>query len=241
MKESSDGKWLQFLKPNLTKKETTTSEARLVLGKEERDYLGKGAEGVITRAWAEKETRRIGGLAFKEYHSEGSAAHALKAWMYLKSAGIEVPTTFRLAKDGDRYIGILMDDLTNGWENILVTTNETKRYILENVYKTRPEVVESFINLKQADYLENIEKQIDDIAQKAAHNGIVFTGSDILSVVFDGKDVKVIISDMGNVQFDTQGKYEDLLKENADTSSLLPVLVSQTQEIAREVISDHKK
>lgn len=151
---------VELIKPNISKKITERREAKLHSSGKYEDYLGEGAFGFVTRVSVPIKEGVSLGLAYKEIQSEGRAAHALKAWLRLKGAGVPVPRTFRLVEKEGRYTGILMTDLTHGWRDVLITSNPTKAMIIDRVNVTHPSTIERLAALDIEDpvFVEKLER-----------------------------------------------------------------------------------
>lgn len=202
------------------------------------NYLGGGFEGYVTRVSVPIRGNMVDGLAFKRFGSEGQAAHALKTWVKLRDAGLPVPSTYRLVQEDDRYAGILMTDLTNNWQDLFITTNRTKGYVVDQVHNSSPSTIDSFraLNLQDKQSWAEVEKEIATIAEQAARNRIEFDSGDVISAVYSSdKGIHLIISDMGNVRLDSNKPYEDLLVRNRRSISTIKLMITETQRLANEV------
>ena len=203
------------------------------------DSLGRGEEGQVTHAGVVLKTRTVDGFAFKEYHNEGRALHAFKSFVFLKRAGLPVPGTFRLVKEGNRYSGILMTDLTEGWKNVLITSNQTKGYVVSKVFNHNPQTIQllSRYNLENPEIQKELKDRLLQIAHNAAKQQIEFSADDVLSAIFhpDG-EMEFIISDMGNVHLNSELEEEDLKRRNSACALSILLMISEAKRIATEIV-----
>lgn len=202
------------------------------------DFLGEGIEGYVTRVSTPIRGKIVDGLAYKEYHEEGRAAHALKAWLRLRDARVPVPSTFRLVMEGEKYAGILMTDLTKGWKDLFITSNQTKGYMIDQTQNHNPTTVEAFkaMNLDDAQLMMELDEKLAVIAERSARGRIEFMGGDVISAIIkSGKSIDLVISDMGNVKVDSDRTYEYLLEENKSAISSIKLMIYEAQRLAKEL------
>lgn len=203
------------------------------------DSLGRGEEAQVAHASVVLQDRTVDGFAFKEYHNEGRAVHALKSYAHLKQVGLPVPHTFRLVKEGQRYSGILMTDLTQGWKNVLITSNQTKAQVIGHVFRHHPETVYLLAeyDLHNPKRLEALKAQLVSIAEKAAEHKIEFNAHDVLSAIFrsDGA-LEFMISDMGNVHLNSELSEGDLIRRNIGSALSIILMISEAKRIANAIV-----
>lgn len=203
------------------------------------DSLGRGEEAQVSHAQVVLRNRTVEGFAFKEYHNEGRAVHALKSYIHLKQAGLPVPRTFRLVKEGERYSGILMSDLTKGWTDILITSNQTKQQVIGQVFRNHPATVELLAryDLQSPERLEALKARLLGIAKQATEYRIEFNAHDVLSAIFRSNgELEFMISDMGNVHLNSELTDNDLLRRNSGSALGILLMISEGQRIAKAII-----
>lgn len=227
-----------LIKADIKKSITVAKPSRFEFQHDRPDSLGRGEEGQVGHVRASIRERSVGGLAFKEYHSEGRAAHALKSYVQLKKAGLPVPSTFRLVKEGERYSGILMTDLTKDWNDVLITSNQTKRFVIGNVFRNNSSTVKSLAeyDIENPERLQDLKARLSVIAITAAKHGIEFNAHDVLSAVYhaDG-NLEFIISDMGNVHLNSELPLQDLERRNTSSANGILLMISEAKAIAKEM------
>lgn len=226
-----------LIKANRGKRSTQRKNTQLQFSGKAEDYLGSGAYGFVTRVSMPIAGERYLGLAYKKT-SEGYAANALRAWVGLKNAGLPVPETFRLVECDGVYTGILMTDLTNGWRDILISSNETNGTTIDRVNKFNPSVVKMLAaeDIKAPDFKRKIETQINAIAEKAAKNKIEFGHRDVVSAVYSytGK-LGLIISDMDNVFLASNMPEAALMTNDKNKAKGINLPIAEAHRIAKEV------
>ena len=226
-------KEITLIKP-LPKRRTHTREsAHFDISKEEKDSLGGGHEGPgVERVTIPKGEKRQVNLAYKEYYSEG------------QGIGVPVPTTFRLVEHDGKYTGIAMTDLTRGWRDILITTNETKVHTVDMVFATHPETVRKMVavDLKNEEWQAGIQEQLELISEITAQNRVEFSAHDVASAVFneDGK-VKVVISDMGSVFLESKKPYKELKQINLAALGTIKLMIGEAHRLCRDIVKWSKK
>lgn len=202
------------------------------------DKLGAGIEGRVSRVTVQIGTREPKGFAYKQYYSELGVIYALKSWIALNGAGIPVPPTFRIVEDADRLTGVLMTDLTQGWKNILISSNDTKYHVLENVLALHPQTVEMFrkIDLHDPLYQDSMYQKLCHIAHNAAKHGIRFGAKDVVSAVFtQNGDMVPVISDMGNIVVDSCEPTGALFMNNFKNANAIIDFIADAQVIAKRI------
>jgi len=233
----SETKDMGLIKASLQKKTTEKRRAKIHFSGEENDYLGHGAYSLVTRVSVPIRSDKYLDLAYKET-SEGHAAHALRAWLRLKKADLPIPQTFRLVEHDGVYTGILMTDLTNGWKDVFITSNPTKGMIIDKVNVVNPSTIDGLaaLDLQNPEFIDNLDEQITSIASKAAKGKIRFEHTDAISAVYQHTgELKLIISDMDNVQVDRAEPYEVLFANNRSKGLGIRLPISEAHRIAKEL------
>lgn len=229
---------VELIKPNISKRTTERREAKLHSSRKDEDYLGEGAFGFVTRVSVPIKEGVSLGLAYKEIEYEGRAAHALKAWLRLKSAGVSVPRTFRLVEKEGRYTGILMTDLTHGWRDVLITSNPTKAMVIDRVNATHASTVQRFaeVDIEDPEFVERLERQIMAVADKTAKNKIALEHGDAVFAIYKHTgELDLIISDMDNVRVDSPESYDSLFANNLDRTSKVKFYINEAHRLARKL------
>lgn len=198
--------------------------------------LGQGHEGKVSRVSIPVgESHSPVELAYKHYATEEAALHAFEMWKKLKAADVPVPPTFRLVQEDGKNTGVVMTDLTNGWQDILITSNRTKIHIISEVYKHSPSTVEKFRYLDGYDpeIRKSLEQQMKSIAEKTSANHIKLGDMDSISAVYSQTgELRLIISDMGSVATDTKSSPKDLYKYNYDTTTAIYEYLESARRVA---------
>lgn len=219
----------------------TLSDITLCFSGENIDFLGYGAESYVYRVSVPSAEGENQSFAYKEYRSDGDAVDALKSWIWLKHAGIQIPSTFKLVQKNGRYVGILMTDLTNGWQDILITSNETKAYVIDNVMARNPLNVKRFVDfdLEDPEYIADMDGKLRDIASRASLAGIKFARGDILSAIFKSNGtLEPIISDMGGINMTNLSENSlNYFDNNYEMVRSINLFISDAHRIARETIT----
>ncbi len=229
---------VELIKPNISRRITERRKAKLHSSGNHYDYLGEGAFGLVTRVSVPIKEGVSLGLAYKETISEGNAAHALKAWLRLKSVGVPVPRTFRLVERDGKYTGILMTDLTHGWKDVVISSNPTKTMVIDKVNATHPSTIQGLaaLDIEDPAFIEKLERQMRTIADKTARNKIGLEHTDVVFAVYKHTgELDLIISDMDNVRVDTHESYDSLFADNLDNVSRIKLHINEAQRLARKL------
>lgn len=228
---------VDLIKAKVEENTTIIKASNLLCSTSNDDYLGHGAYGVVTRVRVPIGDKKFLELAYKKIGTEGRAASALRAWIRLRKASIPVPPTFRLVETDGKYTGVLMTDLTNGWKDILITSNPTKAMIIERVKTNSPSTVKGLaeLDIDSPKFLTNLDNEIASIAQKAAGNKIKFAHNDVVSAVYTHTGMfGLIISDMDNVFVDVADPYENLLTNNYNYAQGVLLPIREAHRLAQE-------
>lgn len=162
------------------------------------DFLGRGLESdAVVRVWVSGHP-----YAYKQMENDTAIEHAFTIWQKLKLAGVSTPITYRMIEEKDRLTGLLMTDLTRDWQQLLISTNQTKLANLNQIKAVNPDLIKQFQSYDLQDPINqaNFNQQVQTIAEQTANAGLFFNRRDITSATFDHTgNLRLILSDLGSI------------------------------------------
>lgn len=215
-------------------KDMSSAPSQIKITGDKKDYLGEGTEAIVQRVTIPVKGKEIGGLAFKSYLNEKNAEEAFKVWEKLKAAGLPVPSTFRLVKEGDSSTGILMTDLTSGHRDLFITTNPGKADMLEQTLYAHRSTIKEFawLDLRDPKLTSAIGSKLSAIATLATQHKIELR-TDVLGAIYNVKGgIDFTLTDMGSVKLDSKLSDPDLLANNLRVIPEMMRTIAETQRLA---------
>jgi len=157
---SEQNNWLQFIDKGSNRK---TWSINTIEG------IKIGAEGQKETAELVLSKRSVNGIFLKQANGLIDAREQHRKWQILHSSGIPTTSFFRIAKDPDSQIWMVMEDLSNNGNNWVVSANNNEllmsRYYWEQVVRI-PSIK-----------IKLLSEQAKQIATIAGENGISFYNS----------------------------------------------------------------
>ena len=117
--------------------------------------------------------------------------------------------------------GLFMTDLSEGGKNLVVSSNDNQRNILQEarrINKNNPDFISNFLAenqiLNEEDWNAEFEKRAHIIAKETAEAGIRLHGESVFFVVYPNGEYRLFIVDLDNVKILKDYSTDDLYKYN---------------------------
>jgi hypothetical protein len=197
-------------------RELITSDIEIVRSERAIDDLGHGAEGAVTRVTVIREGREEV-MAFKEgYEQVSTFENNLIVRDILFNAGLPTLETYVLVFENGKAIGILMEDLTEGGRNFVLSSNEMKliRYKLRDLVIKNYTLAAAIANIEDSEFEDSIPV-LEEYAQVATSAGLQLAHVDFMFwVITPGGKVRPVIADLGTIKYKDIEEPEDLEEDN---------------------------
>jgi hypothetical protein len=221
-------------------KEIATTDIEVIRSERGVDDLGHGAEGTVTRVIVRREGREEV-LALKETNQQVSALQ--DNWIVrdvLFNAGLPTLETYVLLFENDKAVGVLMEDLTEGGRNFVLSSNEMKliRYRLHSLVRRNFTLVQAMANIPDS-VIEEMRSMMEDFATISSYARVKCEHQDFMFwIITPNGEVRPVIADLGSLKYKRTDGAEVHIANNLKffRASLEPLI--RLREIAKEVIEE---